>query len=61
VLGSAPRFGVEAGCGLAWDGWGWDRWLGPDGAVLGAGGPDGSSREITAEAVAGAVAKRLGR
>jgi transketolase len=61
VLGSAPRFGVEAGCGLAWDGWGWDRWLGPDGAVLGAGGPDGSNREITAEAVAGAVAKRLGR
>ena len=30
VLGAAPRFGIEAGCGF-----GWERWLGPDGIFLG--------------------------
>ncbi len=30
VLGTAPRIGVEAACGF-----GWERWLGPDGIFIG--------------------------
>ena len=30
VLGTAPRIGIEAACGF-----GWERWLGPDGAFIG--------------------------
>jgi transketolase len=63
VLGSAPRFGIEAACGF-----GWERWLGEDGVFLGlssfgASGPaEGLFRHfgLTAEAVAGAVKRRLG-
>ncbi len=30
VLGGAPRFGIEAACGF-----GWERWLGPEGVFIG--------------------------
>ena len=30
VLGGAPRIGIEAACGF-----GWERWLGPDGVFIG--------------------------
>ncbi len=30
VLGTAPRFGIEAACGF-----GWERWLGEDGVFIG--------------------------
>lgn len=33
VLGTAPRIGVEAACGF-----GWERWLGPDGIFIGMNG-----------------------
>ena len=33
VLGSAPRIGIEAAAGF-----GWERWLGPDGIFIGMGG-----------------------
>ena len=33
VLGAAPRIGVEAACGF-----GWERWLGPDGIFIGMNG-----------------------
>ncbi|MDE2006858.1 MAG: transketolase, partial [Rhodospirillales bacterium] len=63
VLGSAPRFGIEAAVAL-----GWDRWLGPDGVFIGMTGFGASApfeelyKEfgITAEAVASAVRKRIG-
>ena len=63
VLGSAFRVGVEAACDF-----GWDRYLGPDGVFVGmrgfgASAPIGDLYKyfgITAEAVAGAVRKRLG-
>lgn len=63
VLGSAPRFGIEAAASL-----GWDRWLGPDGVFIGMPGfgasapPDVLYRQfgITPEAIATAVRKRVG-
>jgi transketolase len=57
VLGSAPRFGIEAGGGL-----GWERWLGEDGVFIGSPSYEAASSatsQITAEAVATAVRKRL--
>ncbi len=30
MLGTAPRFGIEAACGF-----GWERWLGEDGVFIG--------------------------
>ncbi len=63
VLGTAPRVGVEAAAGF-----GWERWLGPDGIFIGMQGFGASApfeqlyREfgITPDAVAAAVRKRLG-
>jgi len=63
VLGGAPRFGIEAACGF-----GWERWLGPDGVFIGMTGFGASAPfeelyrhfGITAEAIAAAVKKRLG-
>jgi transketolase len=62
VLGSAPRVGIEAACGF-----GWERWLGPDGTFIGMPGfgasapADALYKEfgITAEAAVAAVKKRL--
>jgi transketolase len=62
VLGGAPRFGIEAACGF-----GWERWLGPDGAFIGMDGFGTSAPAadlydhfgITPEAIANAVRKRL--
>ena len=62
VLGSVLRVGIEAACGF-----GWDRWLGPDGIFIGmtgfgasAPGPDLFRHfGITPEAIAQAVKKRL--
>ena len=63
VLGGAPRVGIEAAGGF-----GWERWLGPDGIFIGMTGFGASGKiedlykhfGITAEAVAAAVRKRLG-
>ncbi|TDH59510.1 transketolase [Dankookia rubra] len=63
VLGDALRVGVEAAVGF-----GWDRWLGPDGIFVGMGGFGASAPAedlfrhfgITPEAVVAAVKKRLG-
>jgi transketolase len=63
VLGDALRVGVEAAIGF-----GWDRWLGPDGIFVGMGGFGASAPAedlfkhfgITPEAVVAAVKKRLG-
>jgi transketolase len=63
VLGGAPRFGIEAGVAQ-----GWEHWLGPDGVFIGMTGfgasapPDVLYKHfgITADALAGAVRKRLG-
>ncbi len=62
VLGSAPRFGIEAACGF-----GWERWLGLDGAFIGMTGFGASAPAadlfrhfgITPEAITTAVTKRL--
>ena len=62
VLGTAPRIGIEAGCGF-----GWERWLGDDGVFIGrdgfgaSGPPDELCRALglTAEGVAAAVRLRL--
>ncbi|MBL6456756.1 transketolase [Belnapia sp. T6] len=62
VLGSALRVGVEAAIGF-----GWDRWLGPEGLFIGMEGFGASAPAeelfrhfgITAEAVAAAVKKRI--
>ncbi len=62
VLGSAPRFGIEAACGF-----GWERWLGCDGQFIGMTGFGASAPAadlfrhfgITPEAITSAVRKRL--
>eukprot|EP01037_Dinobryon_pediforme_P006677 gene6677-6747_t len=62
VLGGAPRFGVEAASGF-----GWERWLGPDGVFIGMNsfGASGNFEDvykhfgITPEAVAAAVKRRV--
>jgi transketolase len=64
VLGTAFRVGVEAACGF-----GWERWLGLDGEFIGMTGFGASAPAdvlyeyfgITAEAIATAVRKRLGK
>ena len=64
VLGTAPRLGIEAGCGF-----GWERWLGADGIFIGMTGYGASAPAdalyrhfgITAEAAVAALRKRLGR
>jgi transketolase len=63
VLGGAPRVGIEAACGF-----GWEQWIGQDGAFIGMTGfgASGPYQElyrhfgITPETVASAVRKRLG-
>ncbi len=63
VLGSAPRFGIEAACGF-----GWERWLGSDGVFIGMTDFGASAPYevlykhfgITPEAIAAAVHKKLG-
>jgi transketolase len=62
VLGSAPRFGVEAACGF-----GWERWLGESGMFIGMSGFGASAPAadlyrhfgITPEAITAAVRRRL--
>ena len=62
VLGAAPRFGIEAAVGF-----GWDRWLGPDGVFIGMQGFGASAPfeklyqefGITPDAITAAVRKRL--
>ncbi|MCW3477901.1 transketolase [Limobrevibacterium gyesilva] len=62
VLGGAPRVGVEAASGF-----GWERWLGPDGVFIGMTGFGASAPfedlykhfGITPDAVAAAVKRRL--
>jgi transketolase len=62
VLGAALRVGIEAAVGF-----GWERWLGPDGLFIGMSGFGASAPAedlfkhfgITAEAVVAAVKKRL--
>jgi transketolase len=63
VLGGAPRVGIEAAGGF-----GWERWLGPDGIFIGMTGFGASGNcedlyahfGITPGAVVAAVARRLG-
>ncbi len=63
VLGTALRVGVEAASGF-----GWERWLGPDGIFIGMSGFGASAPfedlyryfGITADAIATAVKRRLG-
>ncbi len=63
VLGGAPRVGIEAAGGF-----GWERWLGPDGTFIGMTGfgVSGNYEDlyshfgITAEAAVAAVMRRLG-
>ncbi len=62
VLGSAPRVGIEA-----LSGFGWERWLGPEGVFIGMAGFGASAPAeelfrhfgITAEAAVAAVRKKL--
>ena len=64
VLGTAFRVGIEAAGGF-----GWERWLGPDGTFIGMTGFGASAPAdvlykyfgITADAVAAVVRKRLGK
>ena len=63
VLGGAPRVGIEAAGGF-----GWERWLGPDGIFIGMSGFGASGNfedlyahfGITPEAAVAAVTRRLG-
>jgi transketolase len=63
ALGNVPRFGIEAAGGF-----GWERWLGPDGVFIGMAGFGASAPfedlykhfGITPDAVTAAVKKRLG-
>ena len=62
ILGTAPRFGIEAACGF-----GWERWLGEDGVFIGLSGFGASGEAsalfrhfgLTAEAVAASVRRRV--
>lgn len=62
ILGSAPRFGIEAACGF-----GWERWLGETGTFIGMTGYGASAPAadlfrhfgITATAITVAVRRRL--
>ncbi len=62
VLGTAPRWGIEAACSF-----GWERWLGTDGMFIGMDGYGASAPGpdlfrhfgITPEAITSAVKKRL--
>ncbi len=54
VLGSAPRFGLEASSGF-----GWERWLGADGHFVGAWTPGGGDDERHVNAIAQQLAQRL--
>ena len=62
VLGTAPRWGIEAACGF-----GWERWLGEDGTFIGMDGFGASAPGehlfrhfgITPEAITTAVKRRL--
>ena len=62
VLGTAPRFGIEAACGF-----GWERWLGETGVFIGMTGFGASAPPetlfhhfgITPPAIAAAVRRRL--
>ena len=62
VLGAAPRWGIEAACGF-----GWERWLGDNGAFIGMDGFGASAPGehlfrhfgITPEAITTAVKRRL--
>jgi transketolase len=64
VLGTAYRVGIEAAGGF-----GWDRWLGPEGTFIGMPGFGASAPAealyeyfgITADAAVAAVRKRLGK
>nr|WP_294543542.1 transketolase [uncultured Rhodopila sp.] len=63
VLGGAPRIGIEAASGF-----GWERWLGPEGVFIGMTGFGASGKQedlyshfgITPEAVVAAAMRRLG-
>ena len=63
VLGTAPRVGIEAAGGF-----GWERWLGPDGVFIGMSGFGASAPfedlyryfGITSDAIVAAVKRRLG-
>jgi transketolase len=62
VLGTAPRWGIEAACGF-----GWERWLGDGGTFVGMDGFGASAPGehlfrhfgITPEAITTAVKRRL--
>ena len=60
VLGSAPRFGIEAACGF-----GWERWLGESGRFVGLGGASvrggaaGAERRLSAGLDPPAVARMI--
>ena len=53
VLGNAVRFGIEAGCGF-----GWERWLGPDGVFIGC-EDVAAMAGLTADSIAATVRRRL--
>ncbi len=55
VLGTAPRFGIEAA-----QGFGWERWLGVDGVFVGADDIAGLADRPTAARVETLVRRRLG-
>lgn len=54
VLGSAPRFGLEASSGF-----GWERWLGADGHFVGAWTPGGGDDDGQVGVIAQQLAQRL--
>lgn len=63
VLGAAPRFGIEAAAGF-----GWERWLGPDGVFIGspgvspghAAGPAETAQPgLSPDGIAAAVRRRI--
>ncbi len=56
VLGAAPRIGIEAASGF-----GWDRWLGPQGCFIGPAAPPepGTAGSITAASIVAAARQQL--